>query len=429
MSDAPPRRRIRAQASAADPEVMGFTLDADLQPGRAARWEGPEEAPLARALFALEGVKQVEVRGPTVWVGKAHGVDWATLKPAIAAAIRRVLDETAAPLGAVEAGADPDAALLRAVEDLLERQVNPSVAAHGGRIDVERVDDGAVFLRMSGGCQGCAASAATLREGVERMLRAALPQIGRIVDATDHAAGDAPFYTHDHGASPLLHRMVPEGVIAWEDGQITVDPDWLAPRLGLTAEALRAGLRSGAVVGVTETGEGKHAGRTRIVIRSADRAWAAEIDANGAAREIPPPRPVVASAGRQADLARRLRAHLEALGPRAVPVTYGALARALGLWWPGAMRVVTAALEATMREDAAAGRPFIAARAVSRAGRGLPGKGFFDLARALGRGPVPGEDEAAFLACERARLDAALAPERTGGCPTTQGPTQQSRTR
>jgi NFU1 iron-sulfur cluster scaffold homolog, mitochondrial len=68
---------------------------------------------------------------------------------------------------------------------------------------------------------------------------------------------------------------------------------------------------------------------------------------------------------------------------------------------PGSVRKVTAALEATMREDAVAGRPFIAARAISRGRSGLPGKGFFDLARALSRGPNEGESEPEFYARER----------------------------
>ena len=153
------------------------------------------------------------------------------------------------------------------------------------------MEDTTVYLRMSGGCQGCAASAATLREGVERMLRAALPQIGRIVDVTDHEAGDNPFYARDGGASPVLNRPVPPGVIGWEDGQVMIDPEYLAPRLGLTPETLRAAMRSGDVVGVTETDPEAH-GKTRVVMRSAERAWAAELDAEGAAREVPPPRRV-----------------------------------------------------------------------------------------------------------------------------------------
>lgn len=401
MSDTP-RRRIRAQASAGDGNVMGFLLDAPVQAGRSARFGMAGQAPLSRALFSLDGVARVEVAEATVWVQKDAAADWAVLKPAIAAAIRDVLDRTDTPLGAEGPAADPDAALLRAVEDLLERQVNPAVAAHGGRIAAERVAEGTVYLRMSGGCQGCAASSATLREGVERMLRAALPQIAGIVDVTDHAAGSAPFYSSGDKPSPL-HRPVPPGVVNVEDGQIRIDPDFLAPRLGLTAEDLREGLRSGEVVGVTETGEGADAGRTRIVLRSPSRAWAAEIDATGAAREIPPPPPAGAAADRERELAARIRAHLEGLPAGSLPVTYGALARAMGLWRPGSVGRVTRALETTMREDAAAGRPFLAACVVSRGRRALPGRGFFDLARALSRGPQEGESEEAFHSRELSR--------------------------
>lgn len=410
MSDAAIGRRIRVQASASDESVMGFILDEPVQSGCSARYAAICDAPLARALFALPGVARVEVSGPTIWVKKTPVVDWTALKPAIAAAIRQVLGETDAPLGHEDAteGEDPDAALRNAVEELLERQVNPSVAAHGGHISADRVEDGNVYLRMSGGCQGCAASSATLRQGVERMLRAALPQIREIVDVTDHAAGRDPFYARGGGASPVLNRPIPAGVIGWQEGQITVDPDYLAPRLGLTPETLRQGLRNGDVVGTTATGQDTDAGKTRIVLRSASRAWAAEIDAGGAAREIPPPRLIEAAAGKAQDLPQRVRAHLEGLQPDQTPTTYGAVARALGLWMPGSVGKVTAALEATMRDDASAGQPFIAARAVSRAGDGLPGKGFFDLARALSRGPRDGESDAAFHARELRLLNEAL---------------------
>ena len=192
MSDSPPQRRIRAQSSASDGHVMGFVLDAPVQAGRSARFGAPDGGltdggptddgpPLSRALFAIPGVQSVEVSDTTIWVRKADSASWAVLKPAIAAAIRQVLDETDAPLGVQTAttGSDPDADLLHAVEELLESQVNPGVAAHGGHISADRVVGGTVYLRMTGGCQGCAASSATLRQGVERILRAALPQIDR----------------------------------------------------------------------------------------------------------------------------------------------------------------------------------------------------------------------------------------------------------
>ena len=417
MSEAQARRRIRAQGSAGDADVMGFVLDAPVQSGRSARFDVPGDAPLARALFAVGGVSRVEVRDATIWVKKDAAADWAALKPAIAAAIRRVLDETDTPLAAGEDAPepDPDAVLLRQVEELLDRQVNPSVAAHGGHISADRVEGRTVYLRMSGGCQGCAASSATLRQGVERMLRAALPQIGEIVDVTDHAAGSSPFYSRDDGSSPVLNRPIPAGVIGCDNGQVTVDPDYLAPRLGLTPETLREGLRSGAVVGVTETGQDADAGKTRIVLRSGSRAWAAEIDATGAAREIPPPRVIEAAADKEQSLPQRVRAYLEALPPGETTITYGALARALGLWMPGSVGKVTAALETTMREDAAAGRPFLAARAVSRGRTMLPGKGFFDLARALDRGPKEGEAARDFHARELNLAENAIGRAETKG--------------
>ncbi|MBE0455327.1 MAG: NifU family protein [Roseovarius sp.] len=410
MSDTGTRRRIRAQSSAGDPDAMGFILDAPIQGNASVQFEAAGDAPLARALFALDGIERVEVSGATIWAKKHTKSDWATLKPAIADAIRKLLDETDAPLGQDEREeTTPDQALLEAVKTLLNQQVNPAVAAHGGQISVDRVEDSAVYLRMSGGCQGCAASAATLREGVERMLRAALPQIKKIIDVTDHAAGDNPFYARDDGSSPILNRPVPEGVIGWEDGQIIVDPDYLAPKLGITPEALRAGLQRGDVVGVTETGEGQDSGKTRIVLRTTTRAWAAEIDASGAAREIPPPRLIETAAGKEKELATRVRAHLQGLAEDEVPITYGALARALGLWAPGSIAKVTRALETTMREDAVADRAFIAARAVNRGSNKLPGKGYFDLARALSRGPRHDESELDYHVRELRRLNETMA--------------------
>ncbi len=403
MSDRPPSLRIRAQSSPGNDSLMGFILDAPLISGSAAITRPLEtEAPLGRALLGIPGVVRGELAGATIWVYKAEDADWARLKPAIAAAIRRVVDETGTPLGEEESGtqSSQDTTLLGAVEELLDRQVNPSVAAHGGHIAVERVEDRTVFLRMSGGCQGCAASSATLRQGVERMLRAALPDIREIVDVTDHEAGLAPFYDRKPGTSAVLERALPPGVVEWQDGQIVVDPNYLAPRLGLTSEMLRKGLQSGEVVGVTETGVGEDEGSARIVLRSATRAWAAQLLADGTAREVPPPRQSSAASQQERSLTARVRAYLEALPGDARPITYGALARALGLWAPGSVRKVTRALETTMREDAQNGRAFIAARVVGRGAGGVPGKGFFDLASALSRGPRSGESDRAFHARE-----------------------------
>jgi Fe/S biogenesis protein NfuA len=92
-------------------------------------------------------------------------------------------------------GAEPTGPLAERVHALLEQEINPRIAAHGGAVELVDVDDTTLYLRMTGGCQGCAASAATLRMGVERMVREAVPEIVEIVDVTDHTAGENPYYT------------------------------------------------------------------------------------------------------------------------------------------------------------------------------------------------------------------------------------------
>jgi len=80
------------------------------------------------------------------------------------------------------------------VVSVLEEQVNPSIASHGGRADLVAVDDLSVYLRLSGGCQGCGMAKATLSQGIEVILREAIPEIVNVVDVTDHADGTNPYY-------------------------------------------------------------------------------------------------------------------------------------------------------------------------------------------------------------------------------------------
>ncbi len=86
----------------------------------------------------------------------------------------------------------------RAVQDVIDRQINPGVGSHGGMVTLVDVKDGTAFLRFGGGCQGCAAVDVTLKQGVETAIRAAVPSISAIVDATDHEAGANPYYQHGH---------------------------------------------------------------------------------------------------------------------------------------------------------------------------------------------------------------------------------------
>lgn len=95
--------------------------------------------------------------------------------------------------------ADP---LLQRVQDVLDAQINPGIAGHGGSVAIDRRDGATLYLSMGGGCQGCASAQLTLRQGVEGMIKSAVPEITRVVDITDHAAGENPYYTETE-ASPL----------------------------------------------------------------------------------------------------------------------------------------------------------------------------------------------------------------------------------
>jgi Fe/S biogenesis protein NfuA len=80
------------------------------------------------------------------------------------------------------------------IQEVLDRQINPSVAAHGGFVDLLEVRASAAYVQLGGGCQGCAQVDVTLRQGIEVAIKAAVPQITEVIDVTDHAAGTNPYF-------------------------------------------------------------------------------------------------------------------------------------------------------------------------------------------------------------------------------------------
>lgn len=80
------------------------------------------------------------------------------------------------------------------VLQVLEEQINPSIASHGGRADLVAVEESVAYLRLSGGCQGCGLASVTLSQGIEVAILDAVPEITRVVDVTDHASGENPYF-------------------------------------------------------------------------------------------------------------------------------------------------------------------------------------------------------------------------------------------
>ncbi len=93
-------------------------------------------------------------------------------------------------------GPSDEAPLTERVQWILDSEINPGVAAHGGHVDLVEVQDNNVLLKFGGGCHGCSSSSATLKYGIETRLKEKFPEIGEIIDVTDHSTGENPYYQH-----------------------------------------------------------------------------------------------------------------------------------------------------------------------------------------------------------------------------------------
>jgi Fe-S cluster biogenesis protein NfuA len=192
---------IRAESSLADPDTCKFIVSRTLHPGGPFFFGNKERAvgsPLGEQLFALTGVANVLIADSVVTVCKEPTASWSGLKADIGMAIRTQLRSGVPailemPVANSRQG-KTDAELTTAVQELLDKEVNRSIANHGGKISIVGVRQGKLSITMSGGCQGCASSQVTLRQGFEVMLKRVAPEIEEIIDVTDHAAGTQPFY-------------------------------------------------------------------------------------------------------------------------------------------------------------------------------------------------------------------------------------------
>ncbi|HVR74619.1 MAG TPA: NifU family protein [Planctomycetota bacterium] len=192
---------VRKVAIRADPlSVVScrFTVDRPVLPGGSAHFARREQAsgsPLASRLFEIHGVGSVLISHDQVTISKSEPLEWQVLGKAVGAALRDFL-KTGEP--AVSDGWRANLPVpeeIRArVERVLEEEINPSVAGHGGVIRLIDVKDNVVYLQLGGGCQGCGMADVTLKQGIETAIRAAVPGVGDILDVTDHASGRNPYY-------------------------------------------------------------------------------------------------------------------------------------------------------------------------------------------------------------------------------------------
>jgi Fe-S cluster biogenesis protein NfuA len=173
---------VRIEAPAPDAVTCRIHFGRAVSPAGTSLFETPDEAaawPVVRALLGIPGMHSVIGKGDILVVARHASTDWAA----------------SAPLRPAPSPDSPaEAALRHRVSVVIVEKINPALDAHGGYIDLIDVRDTQLLIHMGGGCQGCAMSAATLRNGVETILRAELPEITEILDTTDHHSGTNPFF-------------------------------------------------------------------------------------------------------------------------------------------------------------------------------------------------------------------------------------------
>ena len=176
-----------------------FIVDRPVYPDKSFAFLSKESAagsPLAQRLFEIDGITRVLISHDQITINKLAQAEWPVIGKSIGAAIRdHLATEDPAVSDAVWENAPSSDEIRQRVQHVLDTEINPSVAEHGGVVRLIDVKDNQVFIQMGGGCQGCGQADVTLKFGIENSIRASVPGVGDILDVTDHASGRNPYYT------------------------------------------------------------------------------------------------------------------------------------------------------------------------------------------------------------------------------------------
>jgi Fe-S cluster biogenesis protein NfuA len=173
-----------------NPATLKFIPGQPVIPGGTREYrnvEDAEDSALAQRLFSLPGVSGVFFGQDFITVTKADG-EWQHMKPAILGLIMEhylsgapvITKSAAAPEAGEEDFAEADREIVGTIKELLETRVRPAVAQDGGDITFQGYRDGVVFLNMKGSCSGCPSSTATLKHGIENLLRHFIPEVSEV---------------------------------------------------------------------------------------------------------------------------------------------------------------------------------------------------------------------------------------------------------
>jgi Fe-S cluster biogenesis protein NfuA len=168
-----------------NPKTVKFIPGKEVSPKKSVSYKDileAENSPLAKKLFLIDGIDSVFLGSDFISITKTDNFEWQVLKPLILSQVMQhymsdenVIDEIKETIPVEVNAEDKDIAIQ--IEELLETRVRPSVAGHGGDIVFHGYSDGVVELEMRGACSGCPSSLATLKTGVENMLKHYIPEI------------------------------------------------------------------------------------------------------------------------------------------------------------------------------------------------------------------------------------------------------------
>jgi Fe-S cluster biogenesis protein NfuA len=164
-----------------NPATLKFLPGRTVMGAGTANFADPDDcgrSPLAKRLFAVPGVTGVFLGTDFVSVSKDEATDWYRLKPAVLGVImEHFTSGEPSFLGEIDGEDEDDDEVVAQIKELLDTRVRPAVAQDGGDIIFHRFEDGVVYLHMQGSCSGCPSSTATLKAGIENMLRHYVPEV------------------------------------------------------------------------------------------------------------------------------------------------------------------------------------------------------------------------------------------------------------
>ena len=181
-----------------NPASCKFTVDRSVYPGGSAFFgnrEAANDSPLAQRIFEIPEVENILIAENQITVTKSGFDPWPVIGKRIGAKIREHIQSNDPAVNAqFESAMMPESEIRKKVQNLLEREINPALGMHGGWVELIDVKRNSVYLRLGGGCQGCGSANMTLKMGIEKAIREQIPEVGEILDTTDHAAGRNPYY-------------------------------------------------------------------------------------------------------------------------------------------------------------------------------------------------------------------------------------------